>query len=198
MIFGIFFFSVTSFVVSFALLHCMEPANRDRLPTKTAFVCTKGWSLWTGFTVFLNKQLSNRDLGLRLQTFGGKCKCVANRKKVPVELKAGQKTQVILVTRCKKKKKTRQQEASFISRLPSFQKKSMCVHACECMRACFACMCASKIKRTLVGTTSAGTVRVYVCSSFCHSLTLSLSLSLSLSPSGKLCREHRKEPRHHS
>ena len=46
-----FFFPVTSFIESFALLQCVEPANRDHLSAKTAFVCTKGWSLCTGFTV---------------------------------------------------------------------------------------------------------------------------------------------------
>ena len=49
--FWFFFFQVTFFVESFALLQSMEPANRGHLSTKTAFVCTKGWSLCTGFTV---------------------------------------------------------------------------------------------------------------------------------------------------
>ena len=49
------FFPVTSSVLSFALLQCIEPANRDRLSTITAFVCTKGWLLWTGFTVEMFK-----------------------------------------------------------------------------------------------------------------------------------------------
>ena len=55
MVFMIFFFSipVTSYGVSFALLQCIEPANKDHLSTKTAFVCTKRWSLWTGFIVVL-------------------------------------------------------------------------------------------------------------------------------------------------
>ena len=47
-----FFFPVISFVENFALLQCVEPANKGPLSTKTAFVCTKGWSLCTGFTVF--------------------------------------------------------------------------------------------------------------------------------------------------
>ena len=45
------FFSFRS-PLSFALLQCVAPANRGHLSTKTAFVCTKGWSLCTGFTVW--------------------------------------------------------------------------------------------------------------------------------------------------
>ena len=56
-----FFFLVTSFIQSFALLQCVEPANRDHRSTKTAFVSTKGWSLCTGFTVRRSSQLGSSN-----------------------------------------------------------------------------------------------------------------------------------------